>query len=374
MREPSARPLDAVVAGYLGVDLAPGFAARDEPVPLAQLLRPGRLVEVGGLTLSLGGVVANTGLALSRFGKRVALMGLVGEDALGDLALGLLQRHEVTLCVRRSQAATAYGIVIAPPGTDRIFLECPGGNAGFSSSDLDMDRVARSRLFHFGYPPLMASLLADRGAELVTIFSRVRGLGVVTSLDMTLPDPDGPSGRVDWPALLACVLPHVDVFTPSLEELVSMLAPDDYRRLTREGSASDPVEVIPRSVYAELADAALTLGTRVVLVKAGHRGGYLRTGAVDSLRALGLPTDNWANRDLWLSPFPADPALTRNASGAGDAAVAGFLAALLSGETIERAGKYAMIAGRDNLYGPDALTGLTDWEGMTAAIAEGAEG
>lgn len=108
--------LDAVVAGYLGVDLAPAFPEAAEPVALSRLLRPGRLVEVGPLTLSLGGLVANTGLAMARFGRRVAVMGTVGQDPLGDVALSLLAQHDVTLAVRRSPAGTAYGIVLAPPG------------------------------------------------------------------------------------------------------------------------------------------------------------------------------------------------------------------------------------------------------------------
>jgi sugar/nucleoside kinase (ribokinase family) len=59
----------------------------------------------------------------------------------------------------------------------------------------------------------------------------------------------------------------------------------------------------------------------------------------------------------------------RNACGAGDAAAAGFLAAMLSGETIERAGRLAMIAGRDSLYGDDALRGLRGWPAMKREIA-----
>lgn len=371
-----ADPLDAVVAGYLGVDLAPSFARAVGPncvgpaesLPLAQLLRPGRLVEVGGLTISLGGAVANTGLALARFGKRVGLMGMVGQDDLGDLALGLLKRHDVTLSVGRSPAPTAYGIVLAPPGSDRVFLECPGCNATFRASDLDLALVARSRLFHFGYPPLMPSLLAKEGAELAALFSAVRGAGPVTSLDMTLPDPDGPGGQVNWRALLARVLPHVDVFVPSIEELLAMLAPAEYQALTGQAGDRDPVGVIPRALYPRLAEEALALGAAVVLVKAGHRGGYLRTAAVDRLAGLGLPEESWAGRELWLQPFAADPARTHNASGAGDAAVAGFLSALLGGETAERAGRYAMLAGRDNLYGPDALSGLRSWEEMSAFL------
>ena len=115
--------LDAVVAGYLGVDLAPGFLLAAEGVSPGDLLRPGKLTEVGPLEISSGGVVANTGLAMAALGSRVALMGLVGQDALGDLLIGLLDGRGASLCIRRTGAApTAYGIVLAPPGVDRMFL------------------------------------------------------------------------------------------------------------------------------------------------------------------------------------------------------------------------------------------------------------
>ena len=46
---------DAVVAGYIGADLAPGFPRARCAAPLAELLRPGRLTQVEGLGISLGG-------------------------------------------------------------------------------------------------------------------------------------------------------------------------------------------------------------------------------------------------------------------------------------------------------------------------------
>jgi|688.fasta_scaffold1099457_1 sugar/nucleoside kinase (ribokinase family) len=67
--------------------------------------------------------------------------------------------------------------------------------------------------------------------------------------------------------------------------------------------------------------------------------------------------------------LPSDSTRFKNACGAGDCAVAGFLTALLKGESIEVAADYAMAAGRDNLYGVDALSGLTAWDTMTACIA-----
>lgn len=365
-------PLDAVVAGYLGVDITPGFPAGRPAIPAAELFRPGRLIETEGLSFSLGGVVANTGLALKRFGQRVELMGAVGHDLLGDIVMARLKAQGVTGGVRKNRrAGTAYGIVVAPPGMDRIFFEDPGCNAVFTAKDIDFKTVAQSRLFHFGYPPLMQKLWAADGAELKKLFQRVRRLGVATSLDMTLPDSDSPAGKANWRKILAGTLPFVDIFVPSIEEILFMLEPEQYSSILAQAAGRDMVDAIPQNLYESLAARVLALGAKVVMIKAGHRGAYIQTGDIAKLNAataLKLPADNWSQRKLWIKSYPADPRRIKNACGAGDCAIAGLLTAVLKGLELEQAGRCAMLAGRDNLYGLDAFSGLSDWKTMTHAL------
>ena len=364
--------LDAVVGGYLGVDIAPGFAAGRPAIPAVEFFRPGKLVETKGLSFSLGGVVANTGLAMKRFGQRVELMGCVGCDALAEIVMAELKRHGATRGIRvKRRAGTAYGVVVAPPGMDRIFFEDPGCNAIFTAKDIDFLTVAQCRLFHFGYPPLMQKMWAAEGAELRKLFKQVRRLGVATSLDMTLPDADSPAGQADWRKILAHSLPCVDIFMPSIEEILFMLEPEQYAGLLAGAAGRDMVDAIPQELYEQLATQVLAMGVKVVMIKAGHRGAYIRTGDIvklNSTTALKLPADNWSQRKLWVESFPADPRRIKNACGAGDCAIAGFLTALLKGLEIEKAGRFAMLAGRNSLYGLDAHSGLTDWAAMTRMI------
>ena len=368
----STQPIDAVVAGYLGVDLTPGFSTARNVVPFPELFRPGKLIETDGLNISLGGVVANTGLALQRFGRRVELLGCVGNDALGDLAVARLAQAGVSRGIRRtSRAGTAYGFVIAPPGLDRVFLEDPGCNRNFTAADLDYDLISQSRLFHFGYPPLMPALWTNGGVELQKLLQQVRDRGVATSLDLTLPDPDSPAGQADWSAILAATLPLVDIFVPSIEELLYMLEPQLYAHLLAKTPGGDLLAGISPELYGQLADRCLALGVKVLLIKAGHHGAYLRTGNLQRLQTatqLDLADLNGCPQGVRIPPFPVAAERFCNASGAGDCAVAGFLAALLNGVNFKTAGTYAMLAGRDNLYGPDALSGLQEWEPMTSFI------
>jgi len=363
---------DATVAGYLCMDLLPQMRTGVNVSSFADLFRPGALLEVGELAMTLGGAVPNTGLALQRFGKRVFLNGLVGRDRLGDVAAGLLTAHGAQAGLRRMDTAeTAYGIVIAPPGLDRIFLECSGCNRLFSSADIDFTAAGNSCIFHFGYPPLMERIYADGGADLVHILQTVRQQGVAPSLDMTLPDPHAPAGKVDWAAYLARVLPHTDIFVPSAEELLFMLDPFRYVRCQSEAAAAGSDVVVSETLCAELARACLRLGTRIVMVKDGARGLQLATGDLAPLRGsrLSLPEDVWSHRELRVAAAPADPQRLVNACGAGDAAIAGFLAALLDGATPERAGTLAALAGRDSLYGGNTLDGLRDWSALCAEAA-----
>jgi sugar/nucleoside kinase (ribokinase family) len=271
--------------------------------------------------------------------------------------------------VPTAAAGTAYGLVLAPPGRDRVFLEYPGCNMLYQASDLPTDLLAQSRLLHFGYPPLMAALLADQGDELVTLLQQATTRGVITSLDMTLPDPQSPAGQVDWPQLLARVLPVTDLFTPSAEELLYMLAPQQWAQFNAQAADGEVLDAIPESLLAELADQCLALGAGVALVKAGHRGALLHTAAQPRLPAA-ADCRQWANCRHRLAALTADRQRVVNACGAGDVAIGAFLTALGRGAGPLLAGHLAMMAGRDNLYGADPLSGLRPWPVMLAAADE----
>jgi hypothetical protein len=56
---------DAVIAGYVCVDLIPAFKKNISVTDVYDVLKPGKLVEIDGMESTLGGVVANTGMAMS---------------------------------------------------------------------------------------------------------------------------------------------------------------------------------------------------------------------------------------------------------------------------------------------------------------------
>ena len=94
-----------------------------------------------------------------------------------------------------SGVVTSYTVVVSIPGTDRIFLHCPGANEQFIAADIDETKLREAALFHFGYSAFMASTYANGGEELQAMYRNVKRLGLTTSLDLGMPDADGPGGR-----------------------------------------------------------------------------------------------------------------------------------------------------------------------------------
>lgn len=359
---------DAVIAGYLCVDMVPAFQNNEPTTSISSLFKPGKLIEIDGMDFSLGGVVANTGMAMKKFNRKVFLNGLIGNDFIGKIARDWLDKYKLSEGIKITGATgTAFGIVIAPPGVDRIFLESPGCSKIFDIEFIDFEAISESRLFHFGYPPLLREFYLNHGEQLVALFSKVQEMGVATSLDFSLPDTQSESGKQDWPQIMQRVLPYTDIFVPSLEEVLQIMMPGEYAKILSSAGSSEIIDLIPVSIIREIGRTIIDCGVKVLLIKAGHRGSYLLTGEVSSLNkkaGFNLPEEDWNRREIWCNAYPADPARIKNATGAGDTAAAAFLSAILDGRIPDEAIKLASIAGRNNLYCQDIYEEIDNWQDM----------
>lgn len=363
---------DVAAAGHICFDIIPKF--RDTGArAIGEILTPGKLVNVGPVATCTGGPVSNTGIGLHKLGMSVRFMTKVGDDAFGVAVTERLAALAATEGVKVEKGGhTSYTVALAPPGIDRIFLHHPGTNDTFDSRDVDYALVGRARHFHLGYPPLMKALFANEGDELAAIFQQAQQAGATTSLDMSLPDPDSESGRAPWDRILRKTLPHVDIFLPSIEEAVFMTQPERFRQMKAEHGGGELIDYFNAADYSELSDRFLAYGSKVVALKSGHRGFYVRTGNAASLAGMGRARPgnmtNWADRELWCPAYHVDP--IASATGSGDSSIAGFLAAFLRGETIERTLKYANTVGSLNLTELDALSGLKDWPETTRLMKD----
>jgi sugar/nucleoside kinase (ribokinase family) len=358
---------EVVVAGHVSLDVFPTLYGSVK-------IEPGRLVVVGPAVMSTGGAVANTGVALHRLGLRVGLVAKVGADLFGTAVLESLARHDEQLAAGilvAAEEATSYTIVISPPGVDRSFLHCPGANQTFGAQDVPYERLAGVRVFHFGYPPLMPLMYAEGGAQLRTMFARVAQAGVATALDLCEPDPDSDAGHVDWQALLRRVLPFVDVFAPSIDELLFVFDRSAYGRLQAGASSAS---VVDHSQLAELGRRLTGMGAAVVAIKLGDQGLYLRTTSdAARMRAFGermrLDPDAWLDSELLSPCFQARG--VRGTTGSGDATIAGLLAALVRGAGPREAATSATAVGACSVEAVDPTSGIPTWTRVAHRIAEG---
>lgn len=363
---------DAVIAGYICVDMLPGFSKNDNFKNVADLFIPGKLIEIEGMDFVLGGLVPNTGLAMKKLGKKVFLNGLTGDDFIGTIAIASLKKYDAAEGTQITNVSgTAFSIVLAPKGIDRIFLESPGCNQFFDLTHIDFDAVSHSRLFHFGYPPLLKQFYINNGQQLSEIYSKVKKMGIVTSLDFSLPDPGSESGKVNWPEIMKDTLPFVDIFVPSIEEVLLTMMPEKYAEIDSMAGHDDFVDKVPVETVREIGQKIINTGVKILLIKMGHRGAYLITGDISDInrtKVVSLEHESWDRREIWCNAYAVDNSKIVNASGAGDTAVAAFLTAILDGEPAENAIKYAGMAGRDNLYCQNIYDDLSDWNQLTVKI------
>lgn len=273
----------AVVAGHVCVDLIP-------ELPATPLAGPGELAEIGPLALGAGGCVANTAAGLAALGTSVQAVADAGDDELGRVLVDLLEARGVAAGRIRllPGRSTSYSVVVQLAGRDRSFWHHVGANAGFDGSAVEL---AGADLLHVGYPSLLPALIAGEGAALHALLTRAREAGVTTSLDLAVLDPDTtPPG---WAGTLRRVLPLVDVFSPSVDDVRTNLG-------------------IQAADLARTARQLRELGPGIVLLTDGGRGMQLCTAAAERF-------------------LPARPVDVVTTLGAGDAATAGLLHGLLSG-------------------------------------------
>lgn len=292
------------VAGLVCVDLRPQL---DDSARLA----PGRLIEIGPLSMQLGGMVGNSGVNLLDLGAPLRLECGVGDDELGQFVRESLSARGADIGGIRSVTGvgTSYSLILEPHGVDRTIWHSIGANAMFDGSEVDIDGVD---ILHVGYPALLPALVANNAAPINALLTRARAAAVTTSVDLSFVDTASAAAELDWGSILPLIAAQTDVISPSLDDLTSALRIDE-------------------SFSTDLVDRMLTQliewGVAVAAISAGDQGLFVRTAGADRLRlagrALAVDADLWAEHEIRLPPVCRDTPVTTN--GAGDASSAGLL-------------------------------------------------
>ena len=373
-REGSDLKKKVIVAGHICLDITPIFPDKKVQA-IEDMLSPGKLIEMKGVDVHTGGAVANTGLGMKLLGADVSLMGKVGTDEFGAIICNLLKNADAADgMIVSPEESTSYSVVLAVPGIDRIFLHNPGANHTFCAADVQTEQLEEAALFHFGYPPIMKTIYAENGKELELLFRKAKAAGCATSLDMAAVDPGSDAGKADWDQIVKRVLPFVDFFVPSVEELCYMIDRERFVEWQKRAGGRDLTEVLDIATdVVPLADKCMEYGAKVLVIKCGAAGMYYRTAGAEQMRMIGGRTGidvmQWANRQGFEHAYVPEKVLS--GTGAGDTSIAAFLTAMLEGDSPENCMHLAAAAGASCVAAYDALSGIRPLAELRAKIASG---
>jgi len=274
------------------------FVADTLAKPIERMPPWRQLSLIDHVELQTGGCANNTAIGLARLGQRAGAMGKVGQDGFGDFILQNLKKERVDIRgMRRDEAAnTSFTFVMIAPDGERCFFHYIGANGTLSYEDVDLSLIQEARILH-----VAGSFVMPRfdGPPTARVLQQARDMGVITVLDTVW------NASLDAYQVIKPCLPYLDYFLPSFEE-AQLIA--------------------KRKAPADVATFFLDHGVGTVGLKMGAEGCYLCT----------------RGEELHIPAWKVDVVDT---TGAGDAWVAGFLAGLVMGWDLERAGRLANAVG-----------------------------
>ena len=269
---------EVAVVGSLNLDLV---------VRVARLPGPGETVSGGDVFRNPGGKGANQAVAAARLGRRVAMVGRVGDDGAGRDLLGSLAADAVDTSQVRVVSGVPSGtalITVSQDGENQIVVS-PGANARLTPDDVAAAGAALRTA---------AVTLLQLEVPLETVAAAARA---ATGTVVLNPAPVR--------ALPQVLLAEVDVLVPNRVELAQL--------------AGGP---LPETVEAAVALAA-RLAARAVVVTLGADGALV----VEHGQA---------------SHVPAVPVTAVDTTAAGDAFCGGLADALATGATLQDAARRAV--------------------------------
>ena len=276
--------MDLVCLGEALVDMFPAEIGR--PLAAVSAFRP-----------VPGGAPANVAVAARRLGVRSAFVGKVGDDAFGHHLATVLAGEGVDIRGMRydSEARTGLAFIAMPDENsyDILFYRNPGADMRLQVDDLDPDLLRSTRALHFGSLSLVQDPSRRATLEAVKI---AKETGALVSFDVNY--------RSDlWTRAQAydqvhATIPQVDLLKVNESEL-ALLTGQELLASTAEDA-----------LHA-LCGVLLGLGPTSIMVTLGPAGSYFRVADAGAF-------------------VPGWDVETVDATGCGDAFVAGLLVGLLA--------------------------------------------
>ena len=223
-----------------------GSSNTDMVVRVPSLPRPGETVLGGTFFTSRGGKGANQAVAAARAGGAVAMIGCLGDDALGDETIAALAAEGIAVDGIRRAAGTPSGValILVDEGGENCIAVASGANALLGPEDVARPAELLS-------PDVV--LLIQLETPLETVVAAARAARRAGARVILNPAP-------------ARELPD------ELLALVSVLTPNESEAERLSGIRSDDERGLERA-----ASALLGRGVGAVVVTLGAAGAYLAT-------------------------------------------------------------------------------------------------
>ncbi len=340
------------VAGSLVLDITPIIAFGSH-----LSLDGGSQAYLDQIETSIGGCVGNTGIALHRLGFPVTLIGKVGDDTFGYMVRDVISRSGCHASIIMAEGeSTSSSIILLPEDGNRIILHKKGASNMLAANEIIMAIPEGVSMLHLGYMLNLGQLWMDAENGLIPLLKEMRSSGITVSAD-TSSIKRGDIDLAYHRSTLEAVLGHCDIFMPSVSD-VCPLYPEYFACDDIPGAARHFIEC----------------GAAIVLIKDGSNGMYLQTACSDRISRIGSifrspdQIERWTDKSLWRkAPDVKDIIST---TGAGDVAVAGFLAALLldSPLSAEEAVSLSTALAGISLGSRDATSLIPDISGVLPAV------
>ncbi len=282
----------------------------------------------------------------------VKLLTKIGKDVHGDELLRQLEEAGVdtSLVLRDPKQSTSLAVlpILATTGARGCFVNLQA-NDSFTPHEalvaLKQQDPSGIAALHFGYPHLMKNF---QGSSLLDFFLEAVGSGTILKRTMlTSMDLNGVTSVNNSPAVLAEALPWTDVLHLNQEEANLLLSNTDIH-------LSDGVNSL--AALQQAGDALLQKGLAVVALTLGEHGAYVKVtsneGRLQTSEALAWQASRWAGQEALLPPYALQPGAEANTNGAGDAFIAGLLAAMLSKTqalSLKQATSFALLTARERV-------------------------
>lgn len=310
--------LDVICVGAAIVDIPLRPVNRDmfeiESFPLQQI------------SMTIGGDAINEATIITRLGHKVALMSMVGKDAVGNFIIEHCEKNGIdhTSIKIKEGIDTSINVGLVTSDGERTFVTNRNGSLWkMTLDDVDLSRFSEARLLSLA--SIFNNPLLDCQA-LVKIFQEAKKQDMIICADMikarlgeTLDD-------------IREALGYVDYFFPNYDEACMMTEETELDRI---------------------ADKFLDCGIKHVVIKTGKEGCYIKSTDGSVLKV------------------PAMKGITAiDTIGAGDNFASGFIAAILDGKSLQECAEFANVTASISVQSIGATTGVQQKSQVTERLKE----